>query len=85
MNSTALFRIPVLGFVCSGTYRHETKLNRGTTMASNGTIAIDMHAHVFSPSAKALMDKHYKPSEILTPDRDPLHVLCPPRVDGGRQ
>ena len=47
-------------------------------MASNGTIAIDMHAHVFSPSAKALMDKHYEPAEILTPDRDPYMFFAHP-------
>ncbi len=47
-------------------------------MAINGTIAIDMHAHVFSPSAKALMDQHYQPSEILTPDRDPYMFFAHP-------
>ncbi len=47
-------------------------------MASNGTIAIDMHAHVFSPSAKALMDKHYQPADILTPDRDPYMFYAHP-------
>lgn len=47
-------------------------------MATNGTIAIDMHAHVFSPTAKALMDEHYQASEILTPDRDPYMFFAHP-------
>lgn len=47
-------------------------------MASNGTIAVDMHAHVFSSSAKALMDKHYQSAEILTPDRDPYMFFAHP-------
>lgn len=43
-----------------------------------GPVAIDMHAHVFSPSAKALMDERYEAADILTPTRDPYMFFAHP-------
>lgn len=47
-------------------------------MAGTTTVAIDMHAHVFSPSAKALMDERYEAADILTPTRDPYMFFAHP-------
>jgi len=40
-------------------------------MTATDTVAIDMHCHAFSPSAKALLDERYEANEIFTPIRDP--------------
>jgi aminocarboxymuconate-semialdehyde decarboxylase len=51
-------------------------------MAGNGTVNIDMHCHVFSPSAKALIDERYSALDILTPDRDPYMFFAHPSSRG---